>query len=75
MLLIATFAALVVIRYLALLVLVGLIIRPVRACPACFSGTIPVQNRWLRALTDRYEWRWCPACGWQAIARRLSAQG
>ncbi|HUF51780.1 MAG TPA: hypothetical protein VMN60_13220 [Longimicrobiales bacterium] len=70
MLLITVFAALVLIRYLAILALAALIIRPVRACPACFADTFPVRQRWLRPLAGQYEWRWCPTCGWQAIARR-----
>lgn len=70
MVLIVTFAALVLMRYLAVLAIAVLIIRPVRACPACFAATLPVRNTWLRPFARRYEWRWCPACGWQAIARR-----
>ena len=68
----AIFAALVLVRYAAVLFLAALIIRPVRQCPACGGGlTVPLQQRWLRALARHYEWRWCPACGWEALARRI----
>lgn len=71
MLLIAIFVALVAVRYAAVLFLAALIVRPVRECPACFAAsTIPIQPSWLRPIARHYEWRWCPACGWQALARR-----
>jgi hypothetical protein len=73
MLLIATFIGLIAIRYAAVLFLAALIIRPVQACPACrTSFTMPVRQPWLRLLARHYEWRWCPACGWQALARRVN---
>lgn len=71
MVLIATFAALVLLRYGAVLLLAMLIVRPVSACPACFGhGTVPVRSRWLRPFSRHYEVRWCPRCGWQAVVRR-----
>jgi hypothetical protein len=73
MLLIATFLALIAIRYAAVLFLAALIIRPVELCPACRANiTMPIRQPWLRLLARHYEWRWCPACGWQALARRVS---
>lgn len=64
-----TLLALVVLR-VALLTIGGvLIIRPVRACPACFQPTTPILHRWLQRLT-RLEVRWCPGCGWSGLARR-----
>lgn len=73
MLLIAVFVALVLLRYGAVLFLAALIIRPVHNCPACGAAlTVPVQQPWLRMLARRYEWRWCPSCGWQALAKRES---
>jgi hypothetical protein len=76
MLVIAIFAALVLIRYAAILFLAGLIIRPVQTCPACRANlTMPVRRPWLRPVGRLYEWRWCPACGWQALARRVHPAG
>jgi hypothetical protein len=73
MLLIAIFFGLVAIRYAAVLFLAALIIRPVRSCPACLvAHTIPIRQPWLRPIARQYEWRWCPACGWQALARRVA---
>jgi hypothetical protein len=72
MLLIATFLGLVAIRYAAVLFLAALIIRPVQECPACrVNPTMPIRRPWLRLIARHYEWRWCPACGWQALARRV----
>jgi hypothetical protein len=71
MLLIAIFAALVLIRYAAVLLLASLIVRPVLVCPACLrSATVAVRQVWLRPIARHFEWRWCPSCGWQALARR-----
>lgn len=48
----------------------AMLIRPVRACPACRGETVPIRRRWLDRLAGRYEWRWCPHCRWEGIARR-----
>lgn len=64
-----TFLGLIVLR-VALLTIGGLLlIRPVRHCPSCFRGTLPVLIPWLERLT-RLEWRWCNHCGWRGLARR-----
>lgn len=65
---------LVALRALAVAFLVYFIIRPVRACPACFRDTFPLKKRWLAVLglaARSLEWRWCPFCGWEGPARRL----
>lgn len=49
-----------------------LLIRPVRACPACFAATLLIERRWLGRFAPRLEWRWCPHCRWQGLARRES---
>ena len=64
--------ALVVVRVLIVAVLGLLIIRPVRECPACFEPTVPIRLPLLLRLARRFEWRWCPACGWEGPARRVS---
>jgi hypothetical protein len=66
--LVATFAGLVLIRLLAVVAITLFVIRPIDACPACFSSeTFPIKHRLLRLFGKRYEWRWCPHCGWQAL--------
>ena len=73
MVLVLVFAGLIVLRMLAIAALAALIIKPVQACPACFaSSTFPVRYGFLRWLGRAYEWRWCPACGWEALARRVN---
>ncbi|MGH7475816.1 MAG: hypothetical protein ACRELD_05980 [Longimicrobiales bacterium] len=71
MLAFAVLAALVLLRLGLVAVAALLLIHPVRECPACFAGTIPILRPWLRR-SSRYEWRWCPACGWQGPARRTA---
>lgn len=64
---------LVLLRALLVGVLTLLVIYPVRACPACFEeGTLPIRKWWLVPVARRLEWRWCPACGWEGPARRVS---
>jgi len=64
--------ALVVLRWVLLLFGAALIIRPVRSCPACFRKTVEVRRPLVRLLAGRwFEWRWCPACGWQGPGRRV----
>ena len=66
--LIATFVGLVLIRLLAVVAIAFFVIRPVDACPACFSAeTFPIKRKLVRLLGSRYQWRWCPQCGWQAL--------
>jgi hypothetical protein len=66
--LVATFAGLVLIRLVAILVIAFFVIRPIEACPACFATeTFPIKRKLLWLLGRRYEWRWCPHCGWQAL--------
>ena len=76
-------AAVVTLVFLGLVllrvVLVGVgalaIIRPVRACPACFEDTIPIRKPLLERFGQAFEWRWCPSCGWEGIARRSNRSG
>lgn len=68
----AVLLSLVALRVMAVGILVLFIIRPVRACPACFRDTFPLRKWWLRWITFRMEWRWCPSCGWEGLARRRS---
>jgi hypothetical protein len=53
----------------------ALLIRPVLACPACFATTAAVRRPWLERFARRYEWRWCPHCRWEGLARRVRAAG
>ncbi|HUH13963.1 MAG TPA: hypothetical protein VMK65_12690 [Longimicrobiales bacterium] len=62
------FGGLVLLRVLVVGIGVALLIRPARSCPACFRATLPIRTPLLRHFR-RYEWRWCPACRWQALAR------
>ncbi|MBI4521885.1 MAG: hypothetical protein HY701_13695 [Gemmatimonadetes bacterium] len=64
------FLVLVLMRVIIVSVGAALLIQPVSHCPACFQPTIAIANRWLRLLTLRFEWRWCPHCRWQGPARR-----
>lgn len=76
MVILLTFIGLVLLRFAAVLFLAALVVRPVDACPACFAPrTIPVRLRILRPLGSRYQWRWCPACGWQALTARAHPPG
>lgn len=72
MVLVLVFLGLVLLRVLAVGIGAALIIRPVRSCPACFQATLPIRKKWLRPARA-YEWRWCPACGWQGVGRRVPA--
>ena len=67
--------ALALLRVALVAVGAALLIRPVRACPACFLDTLPIRRRWLRRLAPRYEWRWCPHCNWQGPSRRTPPRG
>ena len=68
------FLGLVLLRVVLVAVGAMAIIRPVRACPACFQDTVPIRKPFLARFAPAYEWRWCPACDWQALARRGRAQ-
>jgi hypothetical protein len=68
MALVATFVGLVLIRVLAVVAIAFFVIRPVSCCPACFANeTFPIRRPLMWLLGGRYEWRWCPHCGWQAL--------
>lgn len=69
---VATFVLLALVLLRVVLLTLGslLLVRPVRACPACFEPTAPVLHPWLERLT-RLEWRWCAGCGWRGPARRV----
>jgi hypothetical protein len=68
---IAVLGALVGLRVAAVAFIVAFIVRPVTSCPACFRSTFPIRKGWLRLLRTHLEWRWCPTCGWEGLARRL----
>ena len=53
----------------------ALLIRPVRACPACRRETVRIRVRWLDRVGRRYEWRWCPHCRWEGLALRTPGIG
>ncbi|MBI4409718.1 MAG: hypothetical protein HY561_08430 [Gemmatimonadetes bacterium] len=63
----------VLLRFVLVLLAAALLVRPVTACPACFRPSLPIQRAWLARLAPWFEWRWCPHCGWQALARRRRA--
>lgn len=65
--------ALVLLRWGVLLVGAALVVRPVSDCPACREPTLLLHTPWLRRLAPLFEWRWCPACGWQGPGRRTGA--
>ena len=72
--LVATFVGLVLIRLLAVVAIAFFVIRPIEACPACFAAeTFPIKYKLLWLLGGRYEWRWCPKCGWQALVSSTAA--
>ena len=68
MIVVYVFLALVVLRVLLIGVGAALLIRPVLQCPACFHDTLKLRRPVL-ALGNWIEWRWCPSCGWQGLAR------
>lgn len=61
---------LALLRFVVLSVGAALILRAVKACPACFEPTFVLQRRWLQRLLPWLEVRFCPHCGWQGPARR-----
>lgn len=66
---------LVALRWVVIGVGAALLLRPVRACPACFEATFLLHRRWLSRLLPWVEWRWCPRCGWHGPARRVPPAG
>ena len=68
--LVGVFAFLIFLRALAVVVVAFAVIRPVLSCPACFLPTVPVRVPWRLLLPASFEWRGCPACGWQGPGRR-----
>lgn len=71
---VAVFGGLVLLRVVVVATAAALLIRPVRACPACFHPTVPLLIRPLAKLVPWVEWRWCPDCAWQGPARKASPQ-
>jgi hypothetical protein len=67
--LLLTFLGLILLRVALVTLGAILIVRPVRACPACFQPTTPILRPWLERLTP-LEWRWCTHCGWKGVAQR-----
>jgi hypothetical protein len=66
---------LVLLRALLVGALALLVIHPVRACPACLrEPTFRVRKGWLALLGRRFEWRWCPGCGWEGPGRRIKGE-
>ena len=68
MIIVYVFMGLVLLRILLIGVGAALLIRPVLNCPACFQDTLKLRRPVL-ALGNWIEWRWCPSCGWQGLAR------
>jgi hypothetical protein len=68
MIVVYVFLALVLLRVLLVGVGAAMLIRPVEKCPACFYDTLKLQ-RPVFGLKKWIEWRWCPSCSWQGLAR------
>ena len=71
MIIVYTLPALALLRAAVILAAALLLIAPVSACPACFQPSLPIRRAWLAPFASRFEWRWCPHCGWQGPARRV----
>ncbi len=71
---VSVLGGLVVMRWIVIALGAALLVHPVRDCPACFGDTVAVRRPWLGILGRWYEWRWCPRCDWQGIARRLRSR-
>ena len=69
---VAVLLGLVLLRLLLVAVGAALIVRPVIDCPACFGPSFGLYRHWLERLVPWIEWRWCPRCGWQGPARRVT---
>jgi hypothetical protein len=68
MIVVYVFLALVLLRVLLVGLGAAMLIRPVQKCPACFHDTLKLQ-RTLFGFKNWIEWRWCPSCSWQGLAR------
>lgn len=66
--------ALVFLRWGLVAVAALLLLRPAKSCPACFRRTLLIRRPVLRAMLWMAEWRWCPACGWEGLARRQTPE-
>jgi hypothetical protein len=45
-----------------------------RDCPRCTAETLPIRSALLRPLRKLVSQRWCPACGWEGMARVSAPQ-
>lgn len=73
MVIVSILLALSLLRIVAVAVGAAMLIKPVRACPACYQDTVSIRRLWLDRLARKYEWRWCPHCRWEGLARRGGA--
>ena len=71
---VAVLGALVLLRWGLLLVAASLLLRPATSCPACFRPTLVIRRPILTAVLRMAEWRWCPACRWEGLARRQAPE-
>lgn len=56
------------------MVMIYFLLPSYRSCSRCDDDTLLVRThplgRWLfRLFLGRVEWRWCPRCGWEGLAR------
>jgi|SoiMethySBSTD1v2_1073268.scaffolds.fasta_scaffold5970834_2 hypothetical protein len=68
MIIVYVFLGLVLLRVVLIGLGAAMLIRPVQQCPACFYDTLKLQ-RSVVGLKKWIEWRWCPSCSWQGLAR------
>ena len=68
MIIVYVFLGLVLLRVVLIALGAAMLIRPVQQCPACFYDTLKLQ-RSVVGMRKWIEWRWCPSCGWQGLAR------
>jgi hypothetical protein len=57
------------------LVMIYLLLPPDRSCNLCEEETLLIRTNRLgrigfRLSFGRVQWRWCPRCGWEGLARR-----
>ena len=52
------------------LVLMLLVTRISRRCPACGCETLPLRIQALRFSRGWLTWRWCLCCGWEGLVRK-----
>lgn len=65
-------------KLLLALAMIYLLIPTDRRCSACDEETLLMRvNRvgriGSRITRGRVQWRWCPRCGWEGLARRAAA--